>query len=98
MSERAQAPCRKCGETRQSEFRASEPGQCKACRRAYNNARKLELRRPDSDVRVPRATLGGLLVDVAQLLDGWHQDGTAWSEWDETVRRRVGAMLEAVNQ
>jgi len=37
--------------------------------------------------------LRDLLVDVAQLLDGWHQDGTAWTEWDENVRRRVAAAL-----
>jgi hypothetical protein len=30
-----------------------------------------------------------LLTDVAQLLDGWHNDGTAWSEWDEHVRQQV---------
>ena len=34
-----------------------------------------------------------LLIDVAQLLDGWHQDGTAWTEWDESVRQRVSEML-----
>lgn len=33
-----------------------------------------------------------LLCDVAQLLDGWHNDGTAWTEWDESVRRRVSEM------
>lgn len=27
--------------------------------------------------------------DCCQLLDGWHQDGTAWTEWDESVRRRL---------
>jgi len=26
---------------------------------------------------------------VAQLLDGWHQDGTAWTEWDESVRNEL---------
>ncbi len=36
-----------------------------------------------------------LLVDVAQLLDGWHQDGTAWTEWDESVRKRVSLTLES---
>lgn len=30
-----------------------------------------------------------VLTDVSQLLDGWHSDGTAWSEWDESVRGRV---------
>jgi len=35
-----------------------------------------------------------VLIDVAQLLDGWHQDGTAWTEWDEAVRRRVSDALE----
>lgn len=34
-----------------------------------------------------------LLVDVAQILDGWHADGTEWSKWDESVRSRVSNML-----
>jgi phage-related baseplate assembly protein len=34
-----------------------------------------------------------LLVDVAQIFDGWHADGTAWTEWDESVRKRVSAAL-----
>lgn len=25
----------------------------------------------------------------AQLLDGWHADGTAWTEWDESVRKEL---------
>lgn len=33
-----------------------------------------------------------VLTDVAQLLDGWHNDGTAWSEWDEQVRKRVSQL------
>jgi hypothetical protein len=37
----------------------------------------------------PDEELRQLLCDVAQLLDGWHNDGTAWSEWDESVRKRV---------
>ncbi len=40
----------------------------------------------------------GLLCDVAQLLDGWHNDGTAWTEWDESVRRRVSDMQKRLNQ
>lgn len=38
-----------------------------------------------------------LLPDVGQLLDGWHADGTAWSQWDETVRQRVGALLQRIH-
>jgi hypothetical protein len=34
-----------------------------------------------------------LLCDVAQIFDGWHSDGTAWSAWDESVRRRVSDAL-----
>lgn len=37
-----------------------------------------------------------LLTDVAQLLDGWHNDGTAWSEWDESVRQRVSVELKVL--
>jgi len=36
------------------------------------------------------------LIDCCQLLDGWHQDGTAWSAWDESVRQRIGKLLHAV--
>lgn len=34
-----------------------------------------------------------LLIDIAQIFDGWHADGTAWTEWDESVRRRITAAL-----
>lgn len=40
-------------------------------------------------LRSERTALASLLCDVAQLLDGWHSDGTAWSPWDESVRQRV---------
>jgi hypothetical protein len=33
-----------------------------------------------------------LLTDVAQVFDGWHSDGTAWTEWDESVRKSVSAV------
>lgn len=33
------------------------------------------------------------LINVSQLLDGWHQDGTAWSAWDEEVRQNVSRWL-----
>jgi hypothetical protein len=36
------------------------------------------------------ANLKSLLCDVAQVFDGWHID-TAWTEWDQSVRRRVSA-------
>lgn len=35
-----------------------------------------------------------LLSDVHQLLIGWHSDGTAWTEWDESVKKRVFEMME----
>jgi hypothetical protein len=40
-----------------------------------------------------RERLKILLPNVSQLLDGWHADGTAWSEWDESVRKEVSEML-----
>ena len=39
-----------------------------------------------------------MLPRVAQLLDGWHADGTAWSEYDESVRREVSALMVAVER
>ncbi len=35
---------------------------------------------------------------VAQLLDGWHADGTAWSEWDETVRKELSESHAAAQE
>lgn len=40
-----------------------------------------------------RQQLTGVLCRVAQLLDGWHQDGTAWTEYDRSVRSEVGSLL-----
>lgn len=37
--------------------------------------------------------LQSLLCNVAQLLDGWHNDGTTWTEWDESVRQRVSEVM-----
>lgn len=37
-----------------------------------------------------------LAPDIAQLLDGWHQDGTAWSTWDESVRKRLSKVQTAL--
>lgn len=34
------------------------------------------------------------LTNTCQLLDGWHNDGTAWSDWDEKVRAQVSALLK----
>jgi hypothetical protein len=33
------------------------------------------------------------LPSVLQLLDGWHADGTAWTEWDEKVRLMASGLL-----
>lgn len=44
-----------------------------------------------------RERLRRLLCDVGQLLDGWHNDGTAWSEWDESVRKRVADEMRLVD-
>lgn len=43
-----------------------------------------------------RAELDDVLCDVSQVLDGWHQDGTAWSKWDEQVRQKVRELHERV--
>lgn len=36
-----------------------------------------------------------LAPDLGQLLSGWHQDGTAWSEWDQKVYERLQAIQSA---
>lgn len=37
-----------------------------------------------------------LLNNVAQIFDGWHVD-TAWSEWDESIRKEVGAVMKELS-
>lgn len=37
----------------------------------------------------PISELDDLLFHVETIFDGWHSDGTAWSEWDESVRQRL---------
>jgi hypothetical protein len=36
--------------------------------------------------------IDSLLCDVAQLIDGWKADGTAWTQWDQSIRDRVTAL------
>lgn len=45
-------------------------------------------------VVVKRSELQALLVDVGQVFNGWHSDGTAWSEWDRSVWERAKAFLK----
>lgn len=42
--------------------------------------------------------LADLLTDIAQVFDGWHADGTAWSEWDESVRKRLSVAMEGMRR
>jgi len=30
-----------------------------------------------------------VLSNIAAIFDGWHADGTAWSDWDESVRAEI---------
>ncbi len=46
--------------------------------------------------------LDNLFCDLGQLLQGWHSDGTAWSEWDQscwdkmkTIHSRIYGVLRA---
>jgi hypothetical protein len=39
--------------------------------------------------------VGRVMPLVCQLLDGWHQDGTAWTEHDIQVRLEAGYLLAA---
>ena len=45
---------------------------------------------------VTKADLEPVLINVAQLLDGWHAD-VAWTEWDEDVRHQVSVLLAKLN-
>lgn len=46
---------------------------------------------PTPDYRRALLSLLPIVVDAATLIGGWHQDGTAWSEWDESVYQRITA-------
>lgn len=37
--------------------------------------------------------LNNTLPRIAQVFDGWHNDGTAWSDWDESVRKEVSELV-----
>lgn len=41
------------------------------------------------------AQIVNVLTNVCQLLDGWHADGTVWSEWDGAVRLQVSSLLKS---
>ncbi len=34
------------------------------------------------------------LTNICQLIDGWHGDGTAWSEFDEQCRKDASELLK----
>lgn len=38
---------------------------------------------------IDETELDQLLFEITQIFDGWHSDGTAWSEYDESVRQRI---------
>lgn len=60
----------------------------------YSRMRSFELNNKGPS----KEELRNLLCDVAQLLDGWHQDGTAWTEYDESIRKRVSEMQQALEE
>lgn len=34
------------------------------------------------------------LTNVCQVFDGWHQDGTVWSKFDEECRQEISKILK----
>jgi hypothetical protein len=42
----------------------------------------------------PQVDVVNTLTNACQVFDGWHQDGTAWSEWDESVRKDLSSLLK----
>lgn len=36
-----------------------------------------------------KSQLDSLLCEVSGIFDGWHSDGTYWTEYDESVRKRI---------
>lgn len=35
-----------------------------------------------------------ILTNACSLIDGWHNDGTEWSDWDEEVRLNLSKLLK----
>ena len=66
---------------------------CRKFDAVLEEAKSKHMEKPNIHKESFQQRLSQLLIDIAQLLDGWHQDGTAWSEWDESVRRRVMEMM-----
>ena len=87
----AMTHCPKCGSEN-----LYEPGpgygieQCKDCGCFWNTEQQAEIARLREAIRLTNF----LLVDVNQLLDGWHNDGTVWTEWDEGVRKSVASLMQ----
>jgi hypothetical protein len=53
---------------------------------------KVRLREAKDDVKCYQIFISHFFAwypRIAQLLDGWHQDGTAWTEWDTSVRNEL---------
>lgn len=38
---------------------------------------------------IPTVQLDALLCEISGIFDGWHSDGTYWTEYDEGVRKRI---------
>lgn len=53
--------------------------------------KELELQKLKSELQV-------VLPRVAQLLNGWHQDGTAWTENDKEVYLDVLSLVQTVDR
>lgn len=57
-----------------------------------NAALQRQLSERDKQLSEMSRDVDAVLINVSQLLYGWHADGTAWSEWDEQVRQQVSAL------
>lgn len=67
---------------------------CKHCGNViFNSNERKQIEQYQIEKKQNRVTI---LTDVCQLLDGWHAD-TAWTEWDEQVRKRASELLIEFN-
>jgi hypothetical protein len=64
------------------------------CNRAESAERELEASREEmKGLREELEKMISPCTNACQVFDGWHQDGTAWSEWDESVRKELSGVL-----
>lgn len=50
---------------------------------------ELMLKEYNPFIKAHLAELDNLLCEVSGIFDGWHSDGTYWTEYDESIRKKI---------